>query len=147
MTHLIKLFCFTLIFILLGCHEPKADPNLTASPYGVWVSDKGHSFDIMRNGTYKFCMMDKCEEGKTRNGSILLDFFQMKVTQKLINDTKEDYHNRAAGRGNDYFLQAATEFEGGIVPWEKKRICKNNPCFKLGEMESGQEIFVKTLEY
>jgi len=144
-----NILCSFIIFTLLGCGNPapEHDPSLTRWPYGVWETYEGHSIHVFRDDTYKFCHKGKCENGKTREDRILIDFFKIDIAQEIIKETSADFFNDYDDNGNDLILFVATEHEGGIPPWEQKRACGNNPCFRLGAMDSGSYIFVKTRNY
>lgn len=163
-----KLLYFMLALMLPACGPA---PGFTDSPYGHWRTEQGQDLYVLRNDTYRFCDLGKCETGKVQPDGpgyvLLLGFDHLAVTQRMIVESERITSTEIACKN----LKIMNESDVGYTlikdkcerphfdfhpenfsyekmgPLWKYTRCSNRPCEVVGDQKNEWVILVKQEEY
>lgn len=141
------IYGFFLLFFMTSCGS--RDLSLTESPFGFWVSNDGFSFEIFRNGKYKFCNESSCQQEKwsrTYDGSI-----DLKNLNKLSNSESflilSGLQLEKFSSWPEYKFDPKKINKISISPIDRYIFCKSRPCVIMGYEDSREYFFYKVKEY
>lgn len=119
------------------------------SPYGIWVTEKGHVIVITRDKHYTYCGRESCTQGTVETvgafGVSLKGFLVDPATKGLRAEAGEDELNAVADKtASDFDF---TEKGSGMSDDLRKSLCGNRPCVTIGNLESNVHRFIKIEDF
>lgn len=147
-----KVFIFTVAFLVSACSDsPFPAKGLEShSPFGIWVTGRGHVIVIARDKSYIYCGNESCMQGVIETygafGVTLKGFMNNPATKGLRVESGEDeLRIISKDLGTDYDF---TEKGGGMSSDLRKNTCNNLPCVTIGTLDTNNVYrFIKIEDF
>jgi hypothetical protein len=143
---------FLITFVVSACSDsPFPSKGLEGhSPYGIWVTGRGHVIVIARDKSYIYCEKESCMQGVIETygayGVTLKGFMNNPATQSLRVESEEDeIRDTSKDLSADYDF---TEKGSGMSKELRNARCNNLPCVTIGALDTNYVYrFVKTEDF
>ena len=135
-----------LLFFLIGCDSKNA--SFSESPFGIWVSDEGFSFEVSKNGEYKFCNQLNCQKefwSISKDGGVNLNNFNKLENSRSFMISSGLNINKFSSRPK-YNFNPKKNKTGFFQSINRYLYCNSSPCVILGYKDSRQYFFYKVKE-
>ena len=149
---MITKFLFGALAILStsSCSDTSPRYQDAHSPYGIWVTERGHVIVITRDKRYTYCGKESCTQGAIELvgafGVILKGFMLDPATKGLRSESGEDELNAVESKAVESKIVPDYDFTekgSGMSDELRKSLCQDRPCVTIGNLEFNVYRFIK----